>query len=149
MLMSFRYPAETIRVDVSGKRFDRMCSARKSLLHVQMGGVANSPNNGEQEDGVDSGGDTLKRRSRSKKPRGKRRNTIAGTDGKEIEEAANGYIFGFILNNFYFTFVKIKKKLKKERIKYIDLILKACYLHENILCLTFFLYCFPVCLFDL
>lgn len=88
LLFPHRYPAETIRVDVSGKRFDRMSAARKSMLHVQMGSTA-SPDI-EVEDGVDSGGDTIKRRSRSRKPRGKRRNTIAGIDGKEIEEAANG-----------------------------------------------------------
>lgn len=32
----------------------------------------------------------VKRRSRSRKPRNKRRNTIAGTDQREIEEAAKG-----------------------------------------------------------
>ncbi|XP_063706193.1 uncharacterized protein LOC134835252 [Culicoides brevitarsis] len=87
-IIALKYPAETIRVDVSGKRFDRMSAARKSLLHVQMGGTTGTPV--ETEDGAESGGDTIRRRARSRKPRGKRRNTIAGIDGKEIEEAANG-----------------------------------------------------------
>lgn len=36
---------------------------------------------------------TVKRRSRSRKPRSKRRNTIAGTDQREIEEAVKGYVY--------------------------------------------------------
>lgn len=42
---------------------------------------------------VDSGGESLRRRSRTRKPRGKRRNTLAGTDQREIEEAANGFVY--------------------------------------------------------
>lgn len=40
--------------------------------------------------------DSVKRRSRSRKPRGNRRNTIAGIDQKEIEgieNAVNGFVF--------------------------------------------------------
>lgn len=69
-----RYPAVTIKVDTSGKQFDRMCTTRKSLLHVQTSQT------------VEENTDTMRRRTRSRKPRGKRRNTIAG-DGKEIAEA--------------------------------------------------------------
>lgn len=37
--------------------------------------------------------DSVKRRSRSRKPRGNRRNTIAGIDQKEIEGIAmNGFV---------------------------------------------------------
>jgi hypothetical protein len=52
------------------------------------------------EDANDSSNtDSVKRRSRSRKPRGIRRNTIAGIDQKEIQEiAANGFVhFYFIL----------------------------------------------------
>lgn len=88
----FRYPAQLIRVDTSGKRFDRQSAARKSLLHVQSGLHA-------IEDANDSSNtDSVKRRSRSRKPRGNRRNTIAGTDQKEIEGIAeNGFVFLFII----------------------------------------------------
>lgn len=74
MFYCYRYPAVTIRVDISGKQFDRMCTTRKSLLHVQTSQT------------VEDNTETLRRRTRSRKPRGKRRNTIAG-DGKEIVEA--------------------------------------------------------------
>lgn len=37
---------------------------------------------------------TVRRRSRTRKPRGRRRNTLAGTDQREIEEAAaNGFVY--------------------------------------------------------
>lgn len=52
------------------------------MLHVQVS--INPEENNENEI------QAVRRRSRSKKPRGKRRNTIAGTDQKEIEDAANG-----------------------------------------------------------
>lgn len=86
----FRYPAQLIQVDISGKRFDRQSAARKSLLHVQSGLHA-------IEDANDSSNtDSVKRRSRSRKPRGNRRNTIAGTDQKEIEGIAeNGFVWLF------------------------------------------------------
>lgn len=88
LFLSFRFPAEVIRVDISGKRFDRMSVSRKSMLHVPVGINIEETNENEIQ--------TVRRRSRSKKPRGKRRNTIAGTDQKEIEDAANGYVFCFI-----------------------------------------------------
>lgn len=71
-----------------------MCGARKSMLHVPLNiGEHNNLNDDVQ---------TVKRRSRSRKPRNKRRNTIAGTDQKEIEEAVRGYVYSyFFLNNFY------------------------------------------------
>ena len=51
--------------------------------------------------------DTVKRRARSRKPRGKRRNTIAGTDQKEIEEVAgNGLVDNFFYSLFHIEFVQ-------------------------------------------
>lgn len=76
-------------MDTSGRRFERMCGARKSMLHVPLNiGEHNNLNDDVQ---------TVKRRSRSRKPRNKRRNTIAGTDQKEIEEAVRGYVYSFFL----------------------------------------------------
>lgn len=74
-------------MDTSGKRFDRQSAARKSLLHVQSGlHVVEDANDSSHTDSV-------KRRSRSRKPRGNRRNTIAGTDQKEIEGITeNGFV---------------------------------------------------------
>lgn len=78
-------------MDTSGKRFDRMCHTRKSLLHTQnIGSASESGVSSPPSDSIDN--QTVKRRSRPKKPRGKRRNTLAGTDQKEIQEAANGYV---------------------------------------------------------
>ena len=57
-------------VDISGRGFERMSMRRRSLLSSQE----------NQETAV-------KRRSRPRRPRGKRRNTIAGTDQKEIRQA--------------------------------------------------------------
>lgn len=63
-----------------------MCVARKSMLAMpKHGGLAIGDHNNLNDDVQ-----TVKRRSRSRKPRHKRRNTIAGTDQKEIEEAAKG-----------------------------------------------------------
>lgn len=71
-----------MQVDISGRRFERMCHSRKSLLHVQVSMTIGEHNN------LNDDVQTIKRRARSRKPRGKRRNTIAGTDQREIEEAA-------------------------------------------------------------
>lgn len=88
----FRFPAELIRVDTSARRFERTCGGRKSMLHVPLYiGEHNNLNDDVQ---------TVKRRSRSRKPRNKRRNTIAGTDQKEIEEAVRGYVYSLLY--FYF-----------------------------------------------
>uniref|UniRef100_A0A1B0CCS1 Uncharacterized protein n=2 Tax=Lutzomyia longipalpis TaxID=7200 RepID=A0A1B0CCS1_LUTLO len=66
-----------------------MCHTRKSLLHTQIAGSASESGvSSPPSDSIDN--QTVKRRSRPKKPRGKRRNTLAGTDQKEIQEAANG-----------------------------------------------------------
>ena len=69
--VALRFPAEVVAVDVSGRAFNRMASVRRSLIHVQ----------------VDADG-TVRRRN--KKPRGRRRNTIAGTDQRELEQAVTG-----------------------------------------------------------
>lgn len=71
-----KYPAEIVRVNTSNVRFDRMCSIRKSLGHVPMGKVRYL--------------DEFQATRRSLRPRkgsGKRRNTIAGIDDKDIKEA--------------------------------------------------------------
>ncbi|GBP47906.1 hypothetical protein EVAR_33623_1 [Eumeta japonica] len=63
-------PEEQLKIIAS-----KMCSSRKSLIHIEAGA-------GET--------DTVKRRTRTRKPRGKRRNTISGTDQKELREAIAG-----------------------------------------------------------
>lgn len=61
-----------------------MSAARKSMTQfpIQRGGKKIEMSEIEQ--------DTVKRRMKMRKPRGKRRNTIAGTDQKEIEGAVTG-----------------------------------------------------------
>ncbi|KOC62995.1 hypothetical protein WH47_02444 [Habropoda laboriosa] len=71
--VALKFPAEIVAVDVSGKGFERMSMRRRSLL--------SGPENQEA---------AVKRRSRPRRPRGKRRNTIAGTDQKEIRQAIGG-----------------------------------------------------------
>ncbi|XP_054002056.1 mucin-4 isoform X1 [Hylaeus anthracinus] len=68
--IALKFPAEIVAVDVSGKGFQRMSMRRRSLLS-----------------GPESQETAVKRRSRPRRPRGKRRNTIAGTDQKEIRQA--------------------------------------------------------------
>lgn len=65
--VALKFPAEVVPVDVSGRTFNRMSSFRRSLLHV------------EYEESRRRGGGSKTRRTR-----GKRRNTIAGTDSKEL-----------------------------------------------------------------
>ncbi|XP_032687550.1 uncharacterized protein LOC116851834 isoform X2 [Odontomachus brunneus] len=76
--IALKFPAEIVAVDVSGRGFERMSTRRRSLLS----GPAET-----QET-------TVKRRSRPRRPRGKRRNTIAGTDQKEIRQAIGGETTG-------------------------------------------------------
>ncbi|XP_063981138.1 uncharacterized protein LOC135164586 [Diachasmimorpha longicaudata] len=71
--IALKFPAEIVAVDVSGRGFERMSMRRRSLLSARP--------TGENQDA------SVKRRSRPRRPRGKRRNTIAGTDGKEIRRA--------------------------------------------------------------
>lgn len=71
-----RFPAEIVVVDVSGRGFERMSMRRRSLLSGQ----------------AETQETTVKRRSRPRRPRGKRRNTIAGTDQKEIRQAIGGLV---------------------------------------------------------
>ncbi|XP_066909607.1 serine-rich adhesin for platelets [Halyomorpha halys] len=63
--IALKFPAEMVTVDVTGKNFERMSHLRRSMM------------NSEYDD-------TVRRRTKAKKPRGKRRNTIAGTDTKEL-----------------------------------------------------------------
>jgi len=77
-----------------------MCAARKSTSGGYAGGTtagsssSTSPENAGPTEGnnLDDNVQTVSRRSRSRKVRGKRRNTIAGIDQKEIQDAANGYV---------------------------------------------------------
>ncbi|XP_075216055.1 NHS actin remodeling regulator GUK-holder isoform X2 [Lycorma delicatula] len=62
--VALKFPAEVVPVDISGRSFNRMSAFRRSLMHV------------ECEDS--------RRRSKHRRSRGKRRNTIAGTDVKEL-----------------------------------------------------------------
>ncbi|BES87741.1 WAS protein family, member [Nesidiocoris tenuis] len=57
--VALKFPPEVVAVDVTGRNFERMSSLRRSLV---------------------SGDEAVKRRSNKRRPRGKRRNTIAGTD---------------------------------------------------------------------
>ncbi|XP_029175749.1 uncharacterized protein LOC114944137 isoform X2 [Nylanderia fulva] len=75
--IALKFPAEIVAVDVSGRGFARMSMRRKSLLS-----------------GPETQETAVKRRSRPRRPRGKRRNTIAGTDQKEIRQAIGGETIG-------------------------------------------------------
>ncbi|XP_071572258.1 uncharacterized protein Gukh [Temnothorax nylanderi] len=75
--IALKFPAEIVAVDVSGRGFVRMSMRRRSLLS-----------------GPETQETTVKRRSRPRRPRGKRRNTIAGTDQKEIRQAIGGETTG-------------------------------------------------------
>ncbi|KAH8344208.1 hypothetical protein KR084_008137 [Drosophila pseudotakahashii] len=96
--IALKYPAEVISVNTSGKHFQRMCAARKSTSGGYAAGTpagsssSTSPENAGPAEGnnLDDNVQTVSRRSRSRKVRGKRRNTIAGIDQKEIQDAANG-----------------------------------------------------------
>ncbi|CAH1135131.1 unnamed protein product [Ceutorhynchus assimilis] len=73
-VVALRFPAEIVAVDISGRSFDRMSSQRRSLM---TGEITNRTTDG----------DTIKRRGRTRRPRNRRRNTLAGTDQKEIQDA--------------------------------------------------------------
>ena len=79
-LNPYRFPAEIVAVDVSGRGFVRMSMRRRSLLA--------GPECHDTQ--------AVKRRSRPRRPRGKRRNTIAGTDQKEIRQAVGGLVWNKI-----------------------------------------------------
>ncbi|XP_072385724.1 uncharacterized protein gukh isoform X2 [Diabrotica undecimpunctata] len=80
-VVALKFPAEIIAVDISGRSFDRMSSQRRSLK--PNGEVPSRPTDAANVD--DS--TTAKRRSRTRRTRSKRRNTLAGTDQKEIRDA--------------------------------------------------------------
>ncbi|XP_044756787.1 uncharacterized protein LOC123315236 [Coccinella septempunctata] len=71
-VVALKFPSEIVPVDVSGKAFDRMSVQRRSLMN---GEVAMREGDGDRK------------RTKSRRPRSKRRNTLAGTDQKEIENA--------------------------------------------------------------
>ncbi|XP_049301053.1 uncharacterized protein LOC125774824 [Anopheles funestus] len=80
-VLASKFPAETIKIDTSGRAFDRMSSTRKSL-------VCYTTTRGKKDD-TKPEEDTVRRRSRLRRPRGKRRNTIASSDQREIAEVIN------------------------------------------------------------
>lgn len=71
-----KYPAELVPVNTSNVRFERMCSIRKSLGHMPMGKMR------YLDEFI-----ATRRSLRTRKTTGKRRNTIAGIDDKDIKEA--------------------------------------------------------------
>jgi hypothetical protein len=73
-VVALKFPAEIVAVDVSGRSFDRMSIQRRSLLQTDISANLEDSNN-------------LKRRTRTRRPRSRRRNTLAGTDHKEIRDA--------------------------------------------------------------
>ncbi|XP_044730334.1 serine-rich adhesin for platelets-like [Chrysoperla carnea] len=89
-----KFPAEIVAVNVSQKRFNRMCAQRRSLLHVEASTNRHTgdPGTSTQQNGTTESTQNTSstHRSRTRKPRAKRRNTIAGTDQKEIQEAICG-----------------------------------------------------------
>lgn len=119
-------------MDITGRRFDRMSVARKSMIQLKTTTLTSSSSNGgnklsagpspptssgtpNDEDEIEvlldetavvvdeATGEvqTVRRRSRTRKPRGRRRNTLAGTDQREIEEAAtavNGFVWRLIVD---------------------------------------------------
>ena len=75
-LIAQKYPAEIVSVNTSNVRFERMCSIRKSLGHMPMGKMRYLEEF-----------QATRRSLRPRKASGKRRNTIAGIDDKDIKEA--------------------------------------------------------------
>lgn len=71
-----KYPAEIVPVNTSNVRFERMSSIRKSLGHMPMGKMR------YLDEFI-----ATRRSLRARKTTGKRRNTIAGIDDKDIKEA--------------------------------------------------------------
>ena len=71
-------------------------------MHVQTGMAAVvGAIEDQSNDSSNNNTDSVKRRSRSRKPRGNRRNTIAGIDQKEIEgmeKAVNGFVTIYLLS---------------------------------------------------
>ncbi|GJQ84280.1 hypothetical protein Trydic_g5221 [Trypoxylus dichotomus] len=72
-VIAMKFPPEVVAVDISGRNFDRLSLNRRSLLHA------------DSEDGS-----VNRRKGRTRKPRSRRRNTIAGTDQKELRDAVTG-----------------------------------------------------------
>ncbi|KAL3277054.1 hypothetical protein HHI36_012415 [Cryptolaemus montrouzieri] len=72
-VVALKFPSEIVTVDISGRSFDRMSIQRRSLV------------NGE----VPSRDGDSDKKKKSRRPRSKRRNTLAGTDQKEIQNAVS------------------------------------------------------------
>ncbi|KAG5881455.1 hypothetical protein JTB14_025832 [Gonioctena quinquepunctata] len=72
-VVALKFPAEIVAVDISGRNFDRMSIQRRSLMQ---GDAVNRTTDGD-----------TRRRNKTRRPRNRRRNTLAGTDQKEIRDA--------------------------------------------------------------
>ncbi|KAI4459646.1 wasp-1 [Holotrichia oblita] len=73
-VLAMKFPPEVVAVDISGRSFDRLSLNRRSLLHTELEDVTS----------------VNRRKGRTRKPRSRRRNTIAGTDQKELRDAVTG-----------------------------------------------------------
>lgn len=133
-------------MDITGRRFDRMTVARKSMIQLRTTTLTSSSNGGnkltagpsppssgtqndEDEievlldetavvvDEVTGEVQTVRRRSRTRKPRGRRRNTLAGTDQREIEEAATA-ANGFVCTSVRMAFVTFQHSLSGKTHQY-------------------------------
>lgn len=91
IILFSRFPPEIVAVDVSGRCFDRMSIQRRSLLHP------GEYRNGGSTSATAADG-SVRRRTRTRRPRSKRRNTLAGTDQKEIRDALTA---GFVIKLNY------------------------------------------------
>ncbi|XP_057663117.1 serine-rich adhesin for platelets isoform X1 [Diorhabda carinulata] len=78
-VVALKFPAEIVAVDITGKNFDRMSLQRRSLN--QLGQLPVKAADGATDE------TNIKRRSRTRRTRSRRRNTLAGTDQKEIRDA--------------------------------------------------------------
>ncbi|CAH1165564.1 unnamed protein product [Phyllotreta striolata] len=84
-VVALKFPAEMVAVDVTGRSFDRMSSRRRSLAPETASERAD-----RTADGVDEAAgaaEAARRRPKNRRTRGRRRNTLAGTDQKEIRDA--------------------------------------------------------------
>ncbi|KAK9875179.1 hypothetical protein WA026_005970 [Henosepilachna vigintioctopunctata] len=71
-VVALKFPSEMVTVDISGRPFDRLSLQRRSLMNGEI---------------PTRDGDADKKKTRTRRPRSKRRSTLAGTDQKEIQSA--------------------------------------------------------------
>ncbi|XP_018318465.1 Nance-Horan syndrome protein [Agrilus planipennis] len=82
--IALKFPAEMVAVDISGRRFSRLSSQRRSVLYRSSGACTTT--DAGVVDGASSSTAT-RRQTRSRRSRTRRRTTLAGTDEKEIKNA--------------------------------------------------------------